>query len=103
MTGDHTPGPWVAETGLPYNVVELGTGPDSYCWCSSVERGESIDYDQPRHDADARLIAAAPDLLAICQELVAMDVSDTDDDLVRYILLALQVRASYAITKATQP
>lgn len=83
----HTPGPWVAETGLPYNVIQLGEGDSSYCWCPSVEQGESIDYDQERQDADARLMSAAPELLESTEILSGFVAAlcehfDLDDDIV---------------------
>lgn len=76
----HTPGPWM----LPHFA-----NPESKCDCGYVlnedymgciaEVKYSVDGDQadnppwPEAQANARLIAAAPDLLEALQELIAMD------------------------------
>ena len=43
--------------------------------------------------ANARLIAAAPDLLATLKELAEMDISRTDDNLVKYLFIAIREKA----------
>lgn len=53
MSGQHTPGPWIAE-GSEMNATVWVRGPDGKRVCS-VKRCET-DFD------NARLIAAAPDL-----------------------------------------
>lgn len=62
-----TPEPWSCETGLPFNTVQCGDGDSAYCWVVSYECGEPISEDQERMDADARLLSAAPKLLAACK------------------------------------
>lgn len=54
----HTPGPWTccSEEDTDYFLVENG------CHCGFVVR--------THHEDDARLISAAPDLLAVVEELI---------------------------------
>jgi len=64
MTTTHTPGPWFA-SGT--DVKPLGNRP-LICWTGTPERAK------PEARANARLIAAAPRLLAAlmaCEELLA--------------------------------
>jgi hypothetical protein len=61
MSLQHTPGPWHAHHDHGWLVVESDNG-DLYV---KVEKGSAA----RKHMADARLIAAAPDLLAVLQEL----------------------------------
>jgi hypothetical protein len=61
MTTKHTPGPWaVSDVG---EVVVCATGRTLCDVYSSPTTGEE------QADVDARLIAAAPDLLAACEML----------------------------------
>lgn len=60
----HTPGPWIAE-GSEMNATVWVRGPDGKRVCS-VKRCET-DFD------NARLIAAAPDLLEALQKISAID------------------------------
>ena len=101
MTSKHTPGPWSYigddETGgIKFAEVaagEIGTRAHrSVAWCIGV--------DERRLDAatkaNARLIAAAPDLLEALQEIVSQDIAELalDPDWPRRIARA-------AIAKAT--
>jgi len=56
----HTPGPWAWD--VDYDVV-LGSNKSTVC---KIATGE----DREEEDANARLIAAAPDLLVACRGLV---------------------------------
>ena len=64
MTTQHTPGPWyalaegVADAAIGYRAV---INSDGYTVCNPSPMGE----------ANARLISAAPDLLAALQDLLA--------------------------------
>ncbi len=81
----HTPGPWVASeyVGPPFHAGERG---------SRVDAAAASDYPATRPiaivhgdnavwlgvgaaEANARLIAAAPRLLAVAEELIALDLS----------------------------
>lgn len=62
MKNTHTPGPWRIGDGESSRVY-LVNGPDGAI-------GEVV-YADARNPADARLIAAAPDLLAALEECVS--------------------------------
>ena len=74
----HTPGPWVVDDVMPVRrgiakryadvmvVAEQGGMPGIMVSCGTVE---------PRDHANARLIAAAPDLLAACDAAIAYDAA----------------------------
>jgi len=92
MTTQHTPGPWYIDrilnnANLGYRAIIDG---DGYTVCSPSPMGQ----------ANARLIAAAPDLLAVLEEIVkAIDfergASETED------AERLLIAAREAIAKAT--
>lgn len=85
----HTPGPWYVSYKPDADEAGL-TGEDVYCQDGGVfavvdEETETIA--QPQNEDDARLIAAAPDLLEALANLVAAcglrqfeDNGDSDDD-----------------------
>lgn len=86
---NHTPGPWEAQGR---NV--LAKRPFGYvCWC---------DKQKGQHEANATLIAAAPDLLAALEALLANldDADATKDENGNDFADILQCRA--AIAKATK-
>ena len=92
----HTPGPWTHEgqgdiTGIEDNG--FGRGPVDVCsvYLRAVEG---------RHEANARLIAAAPDLLDALEYVADIDVSGADDSVIRFILAAAQNKARAAIARA---
>lgn len=66
----HTPGPWLAGDKGKIVTARIGTGP-SYpivAECNKVHAmyGDFPDVTKEQRDANARLIAAAPDLLDAC-------------------------------------
>lgn len=75
MSAQHTPGPW----SVPHFADMLGGCKCGYVFsesqrgmgsiCSVVSGGENEEHEQAI--ANARLIAAAPDLLAACQAYMA--------------------------------
>lgn len=79
----HTPGPWQVS---PYNNITSRNG--------TVAKTEQMpgNYDSER-EANARLISAAPDLLAICEEIA----NDSKCDLVNS---ERRIRLYSAIAKA---
>jgi len=68
MSEQHTPGPWVVEKTDGYVVCELTAG-----WCVVATEADPNKYSP---EADARLIAAAPELLAALEDL--LDICDGD-------------------------
>lgn len=70
QTGKHTPGPWVVHEGDEIDVrsanpADLAQAPVYYCIAENIGghvHGENFD-DYSEVEANARLIAAAPDLL----------------------------------------
>ena len=82
----HTPGPWVVVKSHPTNAcayvraASADKGQDVatlyYCSEGSVIGSDGIWTEQPNRDANARLIAAAPDMLALLSDLTtAWDAS----------------------------
>jgi hypothetical protein len=87
----HTPGPWV--------VYELIDGydirsPEAECWVATASDPEAV-WGAIGREEDARLIAAAPDLLEALVDFIKMFGADDDP---RLIKLLNKTRA--AITKA---
>lgn len=65
----HTPGPWEAVS--PIRAIGITGGPDGRFICHIAGTSEFGVLRSAEADANARLIAAAPDLLAICKSLAA--------------------------------
>lgn len=61
MSTNHTPGPWIPHNGPCVFVVTTTTKPRTFRICT-------INTDRAEAEANARLIAAAPDLLAVLKE-----------------------------------
>ena len=61
----HTPGPWVTEHGSLYDAITSADG-DICTWNHLVGRS------RPPQKANARLIAAAPELLEVCEMGLAL-------------------------------
>lgn len=70
MMTKHTPGPWWADTGCRCeNITIYGTETgDAVDVCDVVYRGDEIQI-----EANARLIAAAPDLLAALELILTAE------------------------------
>jgi hypothetical protein len=80
----HTPGPWFAHNiGLGPN----GEGPFTY----------PLGNDPDKAAANARLIAAAPDMLAALQDIMAESTRDDDD---HDVIATIQGICRAIITKA---
>ena len=71
MTTTHTPGPWKLTIDHEINFVGVTTA-DGKCLFE--------DMPEPQHIANARLIAAAPVLLAACKELTPLGDMHTKDE-----------------------
>ena len=92
----HTPGPWVYESGMVYAARGLRDDLDPGGIPIARMDRETGNGTQPaERDMNARLIAAAPDMLAALEALIAWD--DKDPSLVHAFDLG---RA--AIAKATK-
>ena len=70
--GKHTPGPWGASEGHPSDVWHVDM-PNR--WYSVIVSRGGDDWDMPVEEvqANARLIAAAPELLAVVEMLSRYD------------------------------
>lgn len=72
---DHTPGPWQVSGGRSnYSLYGHNVGPDGY-WIAVVPYSDATPEEHCASLADARLIAAAPDLAAFAH---ALDASWTE-------------------------
>ncbi len=78
MADAHTPGPWTAQR--PRGVMPAGGGewPRSLIFAEGVgQRVADAYWPCDEQEANARLIAAAPDLLAACEAILGpMDYYD---------------------------
>ena len=115
---EHTPGPWKARRDLSLHRLVYHELPDGrwqvICdwggWSEQAMR-HGVDLDAcsqeayPNQEADARLIAAAPDLLAACQRFVDYDDIGADEYDAKYgkaedQISAIRQQARDAIAKA---
>lgn len=88
MSGKHTPGPWVARPDPHGNPNDCCIGLDDDC--------TPHDYVAVCHNRDGSLISAAPDLLAVLQE-----VSECAEYWSEYdVPLGIHERIAKAIAKA---
>lgn len=86
----HTPGPWKADIAAPFMIRDCFRRPVAEC---AIYLGPDIE------EANARLIAAAPELLAaLCEMLGAADVDCLDDN--SNVWRSAMIDARAAIAKA---
>jgi hypothetical protein len=99
MTDQHTPGPWrwVPEPDYPWQYQDLMSASGEVVL--SGEEAPDPSGIELSH-ADARLIAAAPDLLEACQTLATL--LDTDDWIATGRLAVKQAQAAIAKVRGTQ-
>lgn len=90
-----TPGPWYAEWRHPDLAVWGGPGGDDDTHVASIYGDGTIE----NADANARLIAAAPDLLDALKAMVA-SYDGLRDSLTSPVVLEKLARADAAIAKA---
>jgi len=98
----HTPGPWAVRNGC--NVFADGdhvplTNMAYIAVTGGLSGADTIDRDA----ANARLIAAAPDLLDVaiqCRAVLVTALAETSDDTARRVIQAKIALASAAIAKA---
>ena len=89
----HTPGPWEEDNSYPYHSDWI-----------SLYSGSELVADIPRKQpADARLIAAAPDMLEALDAILEAACIDIDDKEVALSALAeIRALSAAAIEKATK-
>ncbi len=97
----HTPGPWVVDEANTNLVARLVDGVYEYVCAVEPSSFSTREYNNEQEEADARLIAAAPELL----EALKMGYADTMDYIQRNHLSGAEnnrwlVLARAAITKA---
>jgi hypothetical protein len=83
MSGKHTPGPWTYEgdhTHRQYNIRMLGREAKHICTVNDLPPHVLANRDQSTAEANARLIAAAPDLAQALADLLADALSMGLDD-----------------------
>jgi hypothetical protein len=88
----HTPGPWEVRWGCNVFATRLDTGHEGVVASCGGHSSNTVDC-RPENTANARLIAAAPDLLAVLERYVEADSGPELED-------SLHVDAVAAIAKA---
>lgn len=97
MAGQHTPGPWTYEgdhTHRQYNIRMLGhligvrDEAKHICTVNNLPPHVLANRDPVTAEANARLIAAAPDLLAALGDIVASSDANCGDSLANAIRTA---------------
>lgn len=68
----HTPGPWYVSKRNPLRVIESGPRAITLATCSTLGRGVTAENAQTEAEANARLIAAAPELCEALRNLLAV-------------------------------
>ena len=69
----HTPGPWLVTRGAQSDAYSVESGSQTICLVKFI-RGQSLSERGVRQEeANAHLIAAAPDLLTACKAVVEED------------------------------
>lgn len=95
MKAQHTPGPWEVYSHSWSDTSIYAKQDNSYCVCRLSIYDEATEANQSEleseMDANAQLIAAAPDLLAVVKDYIANGHSK-----------ALQERAKVIVDKATK-
>lgn len=76
----HTPGPWIIHRARHTFSIQSATKPHAGLVAHVYAKGEPYGedgvqgYDRPEEaEANARLIAAAPDLLRVCKNMITDD------------------------------
>jgi hypothetical protein len=86
----HTPGPWVARLQTNVHGADLGwiiehsNGRIGWASLAYADMNDEAGKDDPARDANARLIAAAPDMLAALQAICATASDLTEDVLCEF-------------------
>lgn len=102
----HTPGPWKAHIYQTHYVITAPDGPRSVMIVKTIRHPAVLDECWERQKADARLMAAAPELLEACEAALDFLVHGDPDkagDLVEAVpdmLRAAIGKAKGALSKA---
>lgn len=70
METEFTPGPWIARKGIRIDVIRDHDSAFGICDLGSETELRDADYPTDEAIANAHLIAAAPELLEVCQKLL---------------------------------
>ncbi|KKM78764.1 hypothetical protein LCGC14_1356680 [marine sediment metagenome] len=81
----HTPGPWHVVTGSVYTGIDWDGKSDPGVPIASMDREPGNGTRPVERDANARLIAAAPDLLAALEGLVDRFDGSEDGEAVEFV------------------
>ena len=81
----HTPGPWHASTNFRTSGkapgIDIGAANGANVALVHYDAAEYMDSDRGEVRANARLIAAAPEMLALLERLIEVDANPTADSL----------------------
>ena len=68
----HTPGPWTCHNGMVFKYVPnvYTTGGGESIPIARMDREQGNGTDPCERDANAKLCAAAPELLAVCEQIL---------------------------------
>lgn len=112
-TMPHTPGPWDSQRGDPYDTTfEVNSLGDPWAAIANVNANTtgSLPVDEETAEANALLIAAAPELLAACQlaeDMICGRLSGVDPEnlavlpAIRAAILKAKGQAELAKTSST--
>jgi hypothetical protein len=95
MTTQHTPGPWSIDGSVNAGNLDVINGEGRI---AMIDDSRSTGWNVPTINANARLIAAAPDMLAMLHEVIALlnnpDADGTDANRVEREILAVIAKAT---------
>jgi hypothetical protein len=103
MSAGHTPGPWTYEsdhTHRQFNIRMLGREAQHICTVNNLPPHILANRDQSTAEANARLIAAAPDLLAALKCIATAEYFDGDSIVCDFETLQGVARAAIAKAEA---
>lgn len=102
MSAKHTPGPWVAREWVCRAKTSVGRASDNLLGFEQIAEcsGNGRQVSPEQEEADARLIAAAPDLLAALRDVIDGLSMGDQEGLIEYAPQMIAARA--AIAKATK-
>lgn len=98
----HTPGPWSVEKPLEFelSIVEADKPTHEWKFIANVPIAPEFEFPQATAEANARLIAAAPDLLAALKAMDESLCNGFDTQAARHAGRMALIAARAAIAKA---